>query len=83
MYLLFFKTKREAITEWIIHFFEGIGVDPFVGVATIGTVAILLRIKSFLKERETKKKYSVHKIIEDTILVLATVSMILVIIYQE
>ena len=63
MYLLFFKTKREAITEWIIQFFESIGVDPIVGVATIGTVAILLRIKSFLKERETKKKYSVHKII--------------------
>ena len=73
MKLVFFETKRDAITRWIIEFFESIGINPFLGVALIGTVAILFRARSYLKNRKTEESYSKYDVFENIVLVIATI----------
>lgn len=83
MQLLLFETKREVITRWVIQFFESLSINPFLGIATIGIITIVFRVRSFFKRRGNEEKYNRYELIEDIILALATISMIFVVIYQD
>lgn len=76
MIIALIQTKRDALRLFLIDFFESLGVSPVIGFAILFSIVLLLRIKSFIRQRKAKENYKGLEVFEDLVLVLVASVMI-------
>lgn len=76
MIIVLIQTKKDAIRLFLIDLFESLGVSPVTGFAILFSIVLLLRIKSFIRQRKAKENYKGLEVFEDLALVLVASIMI-------